>query len=467
MIDTAISGGGGFAMVVEPRYAPLAKPLCLQRLERALRLDGLVAQLERTLNDKSLDKEINTTVSKQQSKAVKTRIYNLSKVKKNKKWLKNILLDKTDDDSSDNLDIESDLKDDDCIREMLRFHRLDKKVRKECSLQTDPQQQLMQYQHYSTSLLNPIQEQFIVSINTNKTPNSRSKSTKVSVSKSKKSKTTTPVVGVISSVTTNGAIEVKTEDTNTCLSTITDPLTLLDKPIKVKKIGLDDITYDTHLPKEILETKCSNTSPFVELSVTSSYTQSSNVTNLLPEDIFDTEESFGSVLSQTLSQQTPTHPTMTNFSIPKYATVPTTPTCLSPLTSPILPSKRSTKKKTSTTTSLMSDESTMNARRKSLWITIARKEIPKVYKQKQMLRKEALMNCQTIANWCQREQLKRTLIHQKQLGRHQYPRARRLTKEMLVYWKQFDKVKNEYRKRLRRRHRIYFTENNIKIKITL
>ncbi|CAG2122032.1 unnamed protein product, partial [Medioppia subpectinata] len=89
------TGGGGGRLLSSASGAVdnqlMAKPVYLQRLEHALRLDGLIAQVHRSLNEKNLDEELNTNISKQQSKAVKTRVYNLSKVKKNKKWLKNIL----------------------------------------------------------------------------------------------------------------------------------------------------------------------------------------------------------------------------------------------------------------------------------------------------------------------------------------------------------------------------------------
>ncbi|CAG2164336.1 unnamed protein product, partial [Oppiella nova] len=276
----------------------LAKPLYLQRLENALRLDGLIAQVERTLNDKSLDEELTTNVSKQQSKAVKTRVYNLSKVKKNKKWLKNILLDKSDSSGTDD-DLSGDEhKSDDCLREMLRFHRLQKKARKE--FEADPQ--LRQYQNYSTSLISTPSPQHQSIIAANKTANKKPTKAAIKAKKAKPIQTSTAADEPAMDSGLSEVIAAVSTGIDTIAATSATPptaeavlLTAIEKPvIKAEKI-LDDIPYDTQLPKEILQTEESpGISPYVEPSGASTYGKSADVTPVLPDDIFDTEESCGS-----------------------------------------------------------------------------------------------------------------------------------------------------------------------------
>ncbi|XP_054154981.1 serine-rich adhesin for platelets-like [Oppia nitens] len=598
MTDTVASGGVGggggggghhhpyhYAMNIgstrcEPMLAnSTAASMCLQRRrpQRQLdwtsigSLDGLIAQVERTLNnDDSLDEELNTIATakttKQQSKtAVKTRIYSLSKVKKNeKKWLKDVILDggghQTDDESDVDLELLSssssslslslsaaNMKSDDCIREMLRFHRLDKKVRDDCRHQTaaaDPQQLIQYQQHYnSTSLLNPIQDEFMVSSSssmkttttttattTNKKPkkeshrNGRSKSTKTTTTSMSIKPTiiTIPPITVITGTvadmipikslyseaaaaaaaitTTNSSSSSSRSSLSSALLIGTDPspLLLLDDTTnsikiatKLKKIlnnDLNDIPYDTQLPKEIFQTD----SPYVEqqqqqqqqlstgTTTTTTTGSSSYVTNrLLTDNIFDTvDDMYSSTVQQKtllLSSQplppTPTpsplthphqqHQLITNFLIPNLPSVTSTTSSSSIL----LNNKQSmttttpmTMTMTSTSLPLVSDyQSSMNARRRRLWTEMARKDIPRAYKRRQIQRKQSLNNCQKIANWCHNDHhnsnnnRKRSLVHRKRLSigvvsggssgggcSVQYARARRLTKEMLDYWNRFD-----------------------------
>ncbi|KAG2457438.1 INO80 ATPase, partial [Polypterus senegalus] len=68
------------------------------------------------------------------------------------------------------------------------------------------------------------------------------------------------------------------------------------------------------------------------------------------------------------------------------------------------------------------------ARRKKVWLTIAKKENPK------------------LAHQCMRE-VRRAAIQAQKNCKETLPRARRLTKEMLLYWKKYEKVEKEHRKR--------------------
>uniref|UniRef100_A0A671YHP3 Chromatin-remodeling ATPase INO80 n=1 Tax=Sparus aurata TaxID=8175 RepID=A0A671YHP3_SPAAU len=86
----------------------------------------------------------------------------------------------------------------------------------------------------------------------------------------------------------------------------------------------------------------------------------------------------------------------------------------------------------------------LNARRRKVWLTIAKKEIPKVSMHnadKQARAQEFL-----LAHQCMRE-VRRAAIQAQKNCKETLPRARRLTKEMMLYWKKYDKVEKEHRKR--------------------
>ncbi|KAK2162942.1 hypothetical protein LSH36_89g05001 [Paralvinella palmiformis] len=70
----------------------------------------------------------------------------------------------------------------------------------------------------------------------------------------------------------------------------------------------------------------------------------------------------------------------------------------------------------------------MLAKRRKLWISLSKKEIPKVAKE------------------CQKE-CRRAALHSQKIMKEAAIRARRLSKEMMVYWKRFEKVEKEHRKR--------------------
>ena len=375
----------------------------------------------------SFDEELAPLVSKQQLKSVKTRVYKLSKVKKSKKWLKNILLDKSDDEEE-----EEDEDEDQLVKEMLRFHRLEKKARKQ--FHSDPQ--LKQYHNYSASLIS------------GPSLGPTSPLIKTVVKKSKPPKKPKPVTAKPVTIEPTPVTVVTTTCADTMTTTsISDLLPTIEKALKKAEKCLEEISEtipakdSPPCPAEVPP----RVSSFAESTASSSY---HIPTTVLPDEIFDTEESSGSVLSQTLSQPTPTHP-MTTFPLPKCATAPTTPTSLSPSTSPVMPAKRAkrVKKRLSGHSSVVDSEALLNAKRKRLWIMIARKEIPRAHRQKAVAKKEALANLKRMANWCQREKRKRTIHHQKHFCRDQLSRAKRLTREMLMYWKRFDKAEKDIRKR--------------------
>ncbi|KAJ7403149.1 hypothetical protein BTVI_79471 [Pitangus sulphuratus] len=88
----------------------------------------------------------------------------------------------------------------------------------------------------------------------------------------------------------------------------------------------------------------------------------------------------------------------------------------------------------------------LNARRRKVWLTIVKKELPKAYKQKASARNLFLTNSKKLAHQCMRE-VRRAAIQAQKNCKETLPRARRLTKEMLLYWKKYEKVEKEHRKR--------------------
>ncbi|XP_072305663.1 chromatin-remodeling ATPase INO80 [Eucyclogobius newberryi] len=88
----------------------------------------------------------------------------------------------------------------------------------------------------------------------------------------------------------------------------------------------------------------------------------------------------------------------------------------------------------------------LTARRRKVWLTIAKKEVPKTFKQKTSAKNLVLTNAKKLAHQCMRE-VRRAAIQAQKNCKETLPRARRLTKEMMLYWKKYDKVEKEHRKR--------------------
>ena len=86
-------------------------------------------------------------------------------------------------------------------------------------------------------------------------------------------------------------------------------------------------------------------------------------------------------------------------------------------------------------------------RRKKLWLLLCKKELQKAQKQKASARKELLLQLKKVAKECQKECRRATINAQKGL-KEASSRAKRLSREMLLYWKRFDKVEKEHRKRV-------------------
>lgn len=89
----------------------------------------------------------------------------------------------------------------------------------------------------------------------------------------------------------------------------------------------------------------------------------------------------------------------------------------------------------------------MNARRRKMWQTMSKKEVGKFQRQKANNHKDMLTNCKKVAQMCQKVARQKALESQKKMKETAW-RAKRLTREMLAYWKRYDRVERETRRRL-------------------
>ncbi|KAF8774352.1 Chromatin-remodeling ATPase INO80 like protein [Argiope bruennichi] len=315
----------------------LAKPLHLQRLEQAVRLEPFLNYIENVYSESQSDNDIADEGSRsdfeldseifkekfnyrQDRRCDRLRLYNFSKVKKNRVWLKDILLsDSSDSDDSSDASVitEEDLQ------EMLKLHKLQKAAQTE--FHSNPE--LRQYQYYGSGLLSNYDKFY--------------DNQKLVL----------------------GAKKLK------------------EKKAEKRKAKLKKAKLETGKPSKD------------EQDSTSSSKKGSNK-NQKTEDHGD---------------------------------------------APV--QKHHSKKKNS-----VSHEAVMNMKRKRLWIAIGKKEIGRAQKQMVAAHKETLTVAKKLALACQREVRKSTLVSQK-LVKDIPTRARRLTKEMMLYWKRYEKVEKEHRKR--------------------
>ena len=415
--------------------------------------------------DKSENVQIGSLL-KQQLRGAKSRVYNFSKIKKSKKWLKNILLDRSDFGDSD-FEINGN-NSDDYVRDMIRFHNLQKKVKRELNNGLEASQ----YHNFSSSLL-PSAGSDILYSNNIKEKRNISKTNSKGGNKRKACSSTSPVsvlpfnhtpvpsdklsnIVKINSTTsmniTSNSNSISNDKTlsktaTTSTSTVTlpsnsllsDPLINDSKRIKLETKMLDEIPYDTTLPDEILQSESSATAPDLGSSCIPVVNNEIFYSSQLPDEIFDNEESSASLYQLQTSK---------SFSLPSNLTqYKNVSTSESRSNSPALIINTKGKGKSKSKSSSKDQEASMNLKRKRLWIAIVRKEIPRAQKQKLAARKETLTNCKKMVNWCQREKRKLILLRQKQYCRDQFSKIRRLTKEMLAYWKHYEKFGKDFRKK--------------------
>nr|XP_054758604.1 chromatin-remodeling ATPase INO80-like [Lytechinus pictus] len=88
----------------------------------------------------------------------------------------------------------------------------------------------------------------------------------------------------------------------------------------------------------------------------------------------------------------------------------------------------------------------VDARRKRIWLAIAKRDIPKAHKHRASVHNNILTNCRKMAQGCQKE-LRRTAIQSQRLCKETPYKARRLTREMMAFWKHYEKVEKEHRRK--------------------
>lgn len=87
-----------------------------------------------------------------------------------------------------------------------------------------------------------------------------------------------------------------------------------------------------------------------------------------------------------------------------------------------------------------------DVKRKRLWVSIAKKEIPKAQKQKASARKEILQSLKKMSQQSMRE-CRKAAINSQKMSKDCTSRAKRLSREMVSYWKRFEKVEKDIRKK--------------------
>lgn len=87
------------------------------------------------------------------------------------------------------------------------------------------------------------------------------------------------------------------------------------------------------------------------------------------------------------------------------------------------------------------------ARRRKLWQLMAKKELGKVQRSKATNHKEILSSCKRVATLCMKTFRQKAMQSQKNMKETVW-RAKRLTREMQGYWKRYDRVERETRRRM-------------------
>nr|CAD7575930.1 unnamed protein product [Timema californicum] len=88
----------------------------------------------------------------------------------------------------------------------------------------------------------------------------------------------------------------------------------------------------------------------------------------------------------------------------------------------------------------------MAMRRKKIWVMMSKKELGKVQRAKTNNHKEMLTSCKRVAQYCMKHWRQKAMQSQKNMKEILW-RAKRLTREMQAYWKRYDRVERETRRR--------------------
>ncbi|XP_050471357.1 chromatin-remodeling ATPase INO80 [Bombus huntii] len=325
--------------------AEMAPPLHLQRLERSLNVQPFLRQINELFqdptseDDKSVSSESsegsdnyldNVLIRKEEERINKLRLYNMSSVGEERRWLQDILLSDSSDSSASGSDTDSPITEED-FQEMLKFHILRKKY--QARFYQKPEN--IQYQYYSAGLLSNydrfLEHQKLIVGNKKK----KEKKPEKKVMKIKKEK-----------LPRHRSLEDYPEG---------------DYP---------DDEWDRTIPRE--------------------------------EELDEAE------LEAIMRHQ---------------------------------PRPRGRKKHNNKSPEVMA------MRRRKIWVMMSKKELGKVQRAKTNNHKEILISCKKVAQHCMKYWRQKAMQSQKNMKETIW-RAKRLTREMQSYWKRYDRVERETRRRL-------------------
>ncbi|XP_076633272.1 chromatin-remodeling ATPase INO80 [Colletes latitarsis] len=325
--------------------AEMAAPLHLQRLERSLNVQPFLRQVDELFqdppseDDKSVSSESsegsdnyldNVLIRKEEERINKLRLYNMSSMGEERRWLQDILLSDSSDSSASGSDTDSPVTEED-FKEMLKFHILRKKY--QGRFYQKPEN--IQYQYYSAGLLSNY-DRFL-------------EHQKLIVGNKKKK-------------------EKKPDK----------------KVMKIKKEKIPRHRQSEDYPEgEYPDEEWDRTMP--------------------REEELDEAE-----LEAIMRHQ---------------------------------PRQRGRKKHNNKSPEVMA------MRRRKIWVMMSKKELGKVQRAKTNNHKEMLISCKKVAQHCMKYWRQKAMQSQKNMKETIW-RAKRLTREMQSYWKRYDRVERETRRRL-------------------
>ena len=87
----------------------------------------------------------------------------------------------------------------------------------------------------------------------------------------------------------------------------------------------------------------------------------------------------------------------------------------------------------------------LNARRRKLWVAIVKKEIGRAHKARNVAQKEKVVNSKKLAMQCMKV-VRQKVVASQRSAKEAQAKAKRLTKEMLAYWRQYDRIEKAAKK---------------------
>lgn len=401
----------------------LAKPVHIQRLERSLRLEPFLDQVQDILRrddeissdsaEVFVDPAVNikedvhfmhgVPVSKEDRVANKCRLYNFEQVGQERAWLKDVLLS---DSSSNDSTVETNGEE--TVNELLYLHQLKKKYQEK--FYKNPKNR--QFMYYSAGLLSKTdiyQEHKLSVLNGEEPKISKEKKDKGNTTKKRKKKP-------------------KGEDK------VLESKNLLSQ-VKAEP-GTSGGSQET---KEILTNSTTATvkKEPVDFADSADFSLESDGDEQDRLGLFENVNETGSVM------QSPSP-------VPSMS-----PTPHSPSPSHMSPKgkkkkERSKKEKAEKKAKSKKEKGppsvkALIAQRRKLWLLTCKKEISKASKARINNHKEELVSCKRAATGCMRVCRLRAMQSQKAMKEIVW-RAKRLTREMQAYWKRYDRVEKVQRR---------------------